>query len=92
MSVGENIKIIRESKGIDLANFSMMTGISLANCEGIEAGVRALTSAEVQAICNALGVSFDALVAAPLQDAPESEGSVVMPVDELQNLLGKMRE
>ena len=92
MSVGENIRIIRESKGISREYFSQMTGISLANCEGIEAGVRALNSAEVQAICNALGVTFDALVASPMQDAPENEGSVVMPVDELQNLLGKMRE
>ena len=92
MSVGENIKIIRENKGISLEYFAQMTGISLANCEGIESGVRALTSSEVQAICNALGVTFDALVATPVQDVPANEGSVVMPVDELQHLLGKMRE
>ena len=87
-------KRIRESKSISLERFAELTGISPQNCYSIENGLRALNSSEVQSICRVLGVSFDVLVSnpAPEPDPLESEGSVVMPVDELQNLLGKMRE
>ena len=90
MSVGENIKKIRESQSITLEKFAELTGISLTSCQGIESGQRALNSSEVQSICRVLGVTFEALVAAP--PPPKEEASMVMPVDELRNLLGKMRE
>lgn len=65
-------------------------------CERIEAGSRPLTSSEVHTICKALDVTFDMLVAAPkpAKKASDEEagGSVVMPMEELQNLLGKMKE
>ncbi len=92
MSLGENIKRIRESKNITLENLAELTGISVSDCEKIEAGKRALTSSEIQSICKTLGVSFEALVTAPKPQPPVEEGSVLMPVDELKKLLGKMTE
>ena len=90
MSVGENIKKIRVSKSISLEQFAELTGISVSSCKGIESGQRALNSSEVQSICRVLDVTFEALVAAPAP--PKEEASMVMPVDELKNLLGKMKE
>ncbi len=92
MSVGENIKKIRESKSMSLERFAELTGISLSSCEGIEAGQRALNSSEVQSICRVLEVNFDALVTAPSPETLKEEESMVMPVDELKDLLGKMKE
>lgn len=95
MSLGENIKSIRESKNITLESFAQLTGISADNCLKIESGQRALTSAEIQSICNVLGITFDDLVRSPKQpQQPEprsQDASVLMPVDELQKLLGKMK-
>ncbi len=92
MSVGENIKKIRESKSISLERFAELTGISLSSCQGIESGQRALNSAEVQSICRVLDISFEALVTVPASETLTEEESMVMPVDELKNLLGKMKE
>ena len=93
MSVGENIKTIRQLRAISIERFSALTGISVENCNMIEAGARALNSSEVQIICRVLGVNFDALLAAPKQDEQEdNDGSVPMPAEELENLLGKMRD
>ena len=92
MSLGENIKNIRESKSITMEQFSELTGISMENCEKIEAGKRALSSADIQSICKVLDVNFEALVTAPKTAPAPEEGSVLMPVDELQKLLGKMKE
>lgn len=94
MSLGANIKMFRESKLLSLAKFSGLTGISLEACQAIEEGKRALSSTEIQSICRVLGVTFDALVAPPQPEEDEcnAEGSLLMPADELQNLLGKMRE
>ena len=93
MSLGDNIKMYRESKHMSLADFSAKTGISLEACEAIETGKRALSSADIQSICRVLDVTFESLVTPP--PAPSvscTEGSVLMPVDELRSLLGKMRE
>ena len=96
MSVGDNIKRLRESKSLTLADFAAKTGMDEATCESIEAGQRPLTSTEVKKICSVLEVTFDVLVAAPKpKQEPEPEetgGSVVMPVEELKHLLGKMNE
>lgn len=94
MSVGENIKKIRNYHSISLEQLSAMTGIAIEDCEKIESGSRTLSSAEVQSICKALNVNFDTLVMAtfPEPDEDATEGSVLMPVEELQNLLGKMKE
>lgn len=94
MSVGENIKKLRESKSLTLAEFAAKTGMDEQTCERIEAGNRPLTSSEVHTICKALDVTFDMLVAAPKPVKAEGEtgGSVVMPMEELQHLLGKMKE
>lgn len=89
MSLGENIQNIRISKNITLDRFAELTGISAENCEKIEAGRRALSSSEIQSICRVLDVSFDDLVTAPRQQTDQA--SVLMPVDELQSLLGKMK-
>lgn len=93
MSLGDNIKMYRESKMMSLDDFSAKTGIALDACQAIEIGKRALSSAEIQSICRVLDVTFESLVTPP--PAPSdacTEGSVLMPVDELRNLLGKMRE
>lgn len=93
MSLGENIKMYRECKMMSLADFSSKTGIALDACQAIETGKRALSSTEIQTICRVLDVTFESLVTPP--PAPSiscTEGSVLMPVDELQSLLGKMRD
>ena len=96
MSVGDNIKRLRESKSLTLTDLAAKTGMDEATCESIESGQRPLTSTEVRKLCSALEVTFDVLVAAP-KPAPQAEpaeagGSVVMPVEELKHLLGKMNE
>ncbi|MBR4985520.1 MAG: helix-turn-helix transcriptional regulator [Proteobacteria bacterium] len=98
MSVGNNIKRLRESRSLSLSDFASMTGMTVETCESIESGHRSLSSTEVQTICKALDVTFDVLVAEPhvskesKEEDDEEGGSLVMPVEELQNLLGKMNE
>lgn len=97
MSIGQNVKIYRENSGIALEDFAARIGLTAAECQGIEAGKRMLSSSEIQRICKVLNVSLEALlskhptVPKPQEDISE-EGSILMPVDELQSLLGKMRE
>lgn len=98
MSIGQNVKVYRENSGIKIEDFAARIGLSVADCEGIEAGKRMLSSSEIQRICKVLNVSLEALLSknptpecAKKGDADE-EGSILMPVAELQSLLGKMRE
>lgn len=98
MSIGQNIKCYREYLSMTEEEFAGKVGISIDECNLIESGRRALTSAEIQKIGEVLNVTFDDLLAPnpvpppPVDtDAPE-EGSVLMPMDELKNLLGKMQE
>lgn len=92
MSIGENVKIYREKSGMTLEQLAQKLGISLLDCEGIECGRRILSSAEIQKICSVLDVSLENLLTQPPTDSTAEEGSILMPVDELQNLLGKMKE
>ncbi len=99
MSIGQNIKCYREYLSMSVEEFARQVGISVEDCGLIESGRRALTSAEIQKIGEVLDVTFDDLLASePVPrrvninpDGPE-EGSVLMPMDELKNLLGKMQE
>ena len=93
MSVNENIRRLRVGNSLSIDSFAGLTGLSVADCQKIEAGTRPLSSAEVQKICSVLDVDVDTLMTATIPD-PEArtEGSVLMPIDELQNLLGKMQE
>lgn len=98
MSIGQNIKRYRESLSISEEQFAERVGITIEECRYIEAGRRPLSSAEIQKISEVLNVTFDALLsskpipAPPIhRDEPE-EGSVLMPMDELKNLLGQMKE
>ena len=101
MSLGGNIKRIRTDKNISLESFAAKMGLSVDACAAIEDDNRSLSSVEIQTICQILDVTFDSLVyekksaveAMDKQDEEDSaEESVLMPVDELQKLLGKMNE
>ena len=92
MSIGQNVKVYREYNGMSIGDFASHVGLTV---EGIEAGVRMLSSSEIQRICRVLNVTLEALLSRqPTMPAPQddAEGSILMPVDELQSLLGKMRE
>ena len=106
MSIGQNIKRYREKLSMSEEQFAEQVGITVQECRFIEAGRRALSSAEIQKIGEVLNVTFDDLLSSrPIppaipkrpaarasdDDMPE-EGSVLMPMDELKNLLGKMKE
>lgn len=95
MSIGQNVKVYREYNGMSIGDFASHIGLTVEECEGIEAGVRMLSSSEIQRICRVLNVTLEALLSRqPTMPAPQddAEGSILMPVDELQSLLGKMRE
>lgn len=95
MSIGQNVKVYREYNGISIEDFASQINLTVEECEGIEAGVRMLSSSEIERICRALNVTLEALLSRqPSTSAPQddAEGSILMPVDELQSLLGKMRE
>lgn len=96
MSIGENVKRYREYYGMGMDEFAARMALPVEACEGIESGKRMLSSSEIQQICRILGVSLEALLSRqpsmPEAVSEDDEGSILMPVDELQNLLGKMRE
>ena len=94
MSIAQNIRYFREQRSLTLDAFSAKTGLPIADCIKIEAGQRPLSSSEITVVCRALGITVDELIAdRPHQDTPrDSEGSVVMPIGELQSLLGMMKD
>ena len=108
MSIGQNIKRYRENLSMTEEQFAEKVGITVQECRFIEAGRRALSSAEIQKIGEVLNVTFDDLLSSrPIppaipkrppvptpaaDDEMPEEGSVLMPMDELKNLLGKMKE
>ncbi len=95
MSIAQNIRYYREHQSITLDDFSQKTGMAIVDCIKIEAGQRPLTSAEITKVCEVLSISVDELIsdreiaATPQRDP---EGSVVMPIGELQNLLSMMNK
>lgn len=96
MSIGQNIKCYRENLSMSEEEFAERVGLSVEECRFIESGRRALSSAEIQRIGEVLDVTFDDLLASkpipkPIRDVPD-DCSVLMPMDELKNLLGKMQE
>lgn len=105
MSLGGNIKRIRTDKNISLESFADKLGLSVDTCMAIEDDNRSLSSVEIQSICQILGVTFDSLVYEKRtsvennavetgfkKDNDVTEESVLMPVEELQKLLGEMKE
>ncbi len=94
MSVGENIKRYREYSQMSIAKFAAATGIPMLDCMAIEAGQRAISSGELQNIARVLNATVDALLSEPQAEQPQNDGnsSVVMPIDELQKLLGNMKD
>ena len=93
MSVGRNIQYLREARGWSLFDFSGLTGISVPDCELIERGERVVSSAEIQRICKVMGINIDDLFRKRDFDEEdlEDQGSVLMPVDKLQDLLNQMK-
>ena len=94
MSVGENVKFYREKKPLSIAKFAAYIGVTVSDCMLIESGQRTISSSEIRAICQVLDIGIDALLAEQHEDVPmdASEGSMLMPIDELQNLLGQMKD
>ena len=100
MSLGGNIKRIRTDRNISLESFAEQLGLPVEACLAIEDDNRSLSSVEIQTICQILDVTFDSLVyekksSLEINEAEENdaaEESVLMPVDELQKLLGKMND
>lgn len=92
MSIAQNIRKYRESQSISLDRFSQLTGLSINDCIQIEAGIRPLTATEISTICYALNITSEELIAEPQETVKEEGGSVVIPLNELQNLLASMKE
>lgn len=90
MSIGENIQYYRNQSGLSIDDFARDVNLSACDCREIESGKRRLSSAEIQTICRVLNVSLDNLLSD--NPTPEDHGSVVIPVAELQALLGKMND
>ena len=95
MSVGANIRKFREKLGITEWDFARRIGVPVEDCMALETGERSLNSNEIRKIVDVLGVTLDDL----LMDNPDREpetpatgGSVLMPMEALNELLGKMRE
>ena len=96
MSIGENIKKYRESFPMSLEAMAAQLGLPVDQYRAIELGQRTLSFVEIQKISQVLKVSVDSLFAEKAEKADaeetEEEGSVLMPMDELKNLLGMMRD
>ena len=95
MSIGQNVKVYREYNGMSIGDFASHVGLTVEERGGVDAGGRLLPWAEIRRICRVLTVAREALLSRqPTMPAPQddAEGSILMPVDELQSLLGKMRE
>ena len=90
MSIARNIRHIRESKGMTLEMLSAKTGLAIATCVQIEAGVKAVSGDELVAICDALEVAPEDIQATTNDE--DSQSSVLMPMNDLQALLKKMKE
>ena len=92
MSVAENIKRYREYNQMSIAKFAVATGIPMQDCMAIEAGQRAIKSSELQVIARVLNATVDALLSEPQEPQNDNNSSVVIPIDELQKLLGNMKD
>lgn len=93
MGIGENIGVYRQRKNMTLEQLAQKLGLTVDECRRIESGQRMLSSSEIQRICKILDVSLDALLThEPPQDPADDEGSILMPIDELQHLLGQMKD
>ena len=94
MSIAQNIRYYREQSSLTLDEFSKKTNLAIADCIKIEAGQRPLSDSEITLVCKALDITVDELIAAPSQKGStrDPEGSVVMPIGELQSLLGMMKD
>lgn len=58
MTVGENIKRIREAKGMTQEDLAQMLGVTSSNVSQIESGERGLSIEKGVLIADALGVSL----------------------------------
>lgn len=74
-SVGRRIKSIRQSKGITQEGLAEMAGLSPNHVSVIERGVKVPQLDSFVAICNALGVSADALLIDVVDEAKVSYAS-----------------
>ena len=74
-SVGRRIKSIRQSKGITQEGLAEMAGLSPNHVSVIERGVKVSQLDSFVAICNALGVSADALLIDVVDEAKVSYAS-----------------
>lgn len=94
MSVGENVKFYREKKPLSIAKFAGQIGLTVDECKLIESGQRTISSAEIQTICRVLDIGIEALLAdrPSVHSNDSTDGSMLMPVEELQKLLGKMQD
>ncbi|MFA5625654.1 MAG: helix-turn-helix transcriptional regulator [Bradymonadales bacterium] len=91
MSVAENVKFLRLSNSWSIDDFAQRMELSVADCQAIESGVRVISSAEINRMCRIFDVSIDELFS-ERGNYDDDEGSVLMPLDDLQTLLGKMRD
>ncbi len=90
MSLGLRVKQIREERNIDQALLAQRAGMSTATLAEIEAGLRHVSSAEIESLCVALGIRVDVLFTE--RQPPSQDESVLIPVDHLTALLEEMKK
>ncbi len=92
MSIAQNIRHYRELKGLTLDEFSAQSGLSISDCIRIEAGQRPLSADEITKVCHVLNITADDLCSVPKEECSHEGESVVISVNELQSLLGMMKD
>lgn len=91
MSVADNVKVLRLSNAWTVDEFAQRMGLSASECQAIEEGTRVISSGEINRMCNIFGVTIDELFLDRTNN-DDDEGSVLMPIDDLQSLLGMMKD
>jgi len=62
MTIGENIKRLREDKNMTQEDLAQILGVTSSNISQIESGDRGLNISKAQKIAQALGITIDELV------------------------------
>lgn len=91
MGISDNVRSLRLERGWSLEAFAKRMEIAVQDAEQMENGQRVITSKEIQLMCKLFDVTIEELFA-ERQDYADDEGSVLMPIEDLQNLLGKMKD
>ncbi|GED09254.1 XRE family transcriptional regulator [Cellulosimicrobium cellulans] len=87
-AVGARLKLLRQRRGLTLAELADQTGISVSTLSRLEAGLRRPTLEQLLPLARTYGATLDELVDAPatgnprvnLRPIPCADGSVILPL------------